>query len=301
MSSAFKRKTYGKVRPVPKAKLKPPSRPKVNELSQIFRNIAKSPDTQHNDLLSEAIDWWHKNMRYFSHKYKLVMPVEAGRAMASAEAHLKVAQSSKDNKEKKRYLQAALMKYAAMASPLLKTPNLNTYIIASRDVTKRATSTTAKLTIKFDKVLSLLEQAFDVSNIKLRPRESKEDRKFDHAVATLWYSRQTCKDLQQRLHREGLLAIAVDEAYYIARGMAYTTDGNFHVDDALTYQNYRKLMRAFVTYTANSESAPKTVVKRKQAKKTRAPRVKHSSILDTVSDEETKEFMSKAPVFKSKE
>ncbi|MGI4812703.1 MAG: hypothetical protein ACRYGG_05115 [Janthinobacterium lividum] len=119
----------------------------------------------------------------------------------------------------------------------------------------------------------------------------------DHELSTIFLTRAFCKEMQQRIWREGLLAVVIDLGQNIARAMSIDTsnkNGTFLVDEAKVYAQYISLLKDFAKF-AGTEDAPNKLIKRKSVK------IKKSkSILDSISDEETKAFMDNAIVVRGK-
>lgn len=280
--SSFKRKVYGRVRPVPKPKPKAPSRPEVNELKAIFRNIQKSPSWQTLDYLSEALNWWNNAIPFCQWKYKKMFPLEAAKAFNNAQMLVKSGQEAKANKEKESKFKLALQAYARYARAAVKTPDILPYLKQSKEVTKKVVATNKALAVKYDKVLTLLSQCFKSCKINLVPVDKIEvkgtsellKRKYDHEVGKMYYSRAHCNDLKAMLHKEGIFGVVLEEAYWLSRGMAWlsstlTRDGSFLVDQGSAFKHYRQLMKDFKEFSATTE-APKSLVRKpkKVAKKT---------------------------------
>lgn len=277
MSSAFKRKTYGKVKPVPKPKEKVPSRPSVNELKSIFRCIQTSPEWQTNDYLSKALIWWTDSLAYIQHRYKKMMPTSAAKAYMQSQEAVKKGWNATDDKTRRQAFTDALVYYQRYAAGALKTPLVLPYLKKSKEVTKKVKEANKKVVVKFDSIITLLTQCFNscpinlvaVADIKDKSTGNLLSRRFDHQLNTMYYSRAHLVELKQRLFRKGLLNIVIEEANHLARGMSFVSeqrDGMFLASPRDWHLNYIILLKDFEWF-AGTKDAPKTLVKREKIKK----------------------------------
>lgn len=278
MSSAFKRKVYGKVRPVPKIKPKAPTRPSVSELRTIYRNIQKAPEWQVLDYLSEALDWWHKSLKWCAWKYKKVLPLPAAKAFGEAIDWLRKGQAAIGNKEKTACFIEVINRYQRYANSVMKTPAIVPFLKKSKEVTKKTVAVNKGLAVRFDKVLTLLSQCFKSCKIDLVVVAEIQDkvtnnllpRKFDHEVGKMYYSRAHCNEMKGILHHQGLLALVIQEAQPLARGMSFITGndltGKFLANATEVHVSYIQLLEDFVSF-ARTKEAPKSLVRREKIAK----------------------------------
>jgi hypothetical protein len=277
MSSAFKRKQYGKVRPVPKPKPKAPSKPSVHALRAIYRDIQKSPEWQLNDLLSEALLWWKNVLTYCHWKYRKMLPLEAARALIAAENLKGKGNATTKNEEKTKCFIEALNKYQRFAVGAITVPALAPYLKRSKEVTKKTKIRTKQLTTRFDSLLTLLTQCFDEPRVELRVQDVITDKvsgkdvdyKWDHELHKLYYSRSKCLEMKSTLHKQGLLAVVLEEANEVARGLSLLPDGGdgtFMPSAKIHHIEYLTLLSRFEQF-AHTTVAPKSLVRREKKKK----------------------------------
>jgi hypothetical protein len=277
MSSAFRKKKYGKVRPVPKPKEKGPSKPAVNQLKSIFTAIKRSPDHQLNDLFSEALIWWRNAIAFIQWHYnKKQMPLEAAKAFDLAIDHQEEGRDSLNNEVKKTKFIHALGYYRRYAAAIIKTPDLAPYLKKSKEVTKKVKDRNKKLTTKFDSIISLLEKCFDEPSLTLAVCDTIQDKgtgkyldyKWDHELSTLYYSRDKAVRMKKTLFHQGLLQVVLEEAYEVARGLSFTEKigaGSFIVDPVLHLKNFDSLLDHFERFSHHPD-CPKQLSKREKPK-----------------------------------
>lgn len=265
MSSAFKRKVYGKVRPVPKAKEKPPVRPAVSDLRAIYTQIKRSPESKLVDLLSEALLWWNNSIGFIQWKYKKAFPLAAAKAFQAASNAASAGRLASKNEDRANGFILALASYRRYASGAgVKVPDLAPYLKQSKEVTKKVKVRNKQLTIKFDSLLTLMEQCFNEPSLSFEVCESDEDRKWDHTLGKIYYSRSKVVAMKKQLFQKGLLSIVIEEADFIARGLSLTPGvgaGSFIHNPELTHKNYIVLLERFENF-AHHPQAPKALVKR---------------------------------------
>jgi len=277
--SAFRRKKYGKVKPVPKPKERPPEKPAVLDLRNIFSRIKKSPESQLNDLLSEALLWWIQAIPYLQWKYKKMpsLPLEAAKAFTSAQHFLDSGRSATTDKVKAAAFINALERYARYAAPIFKTPAIRPYLQKSKEVSKKTAIRSKQLTHKFDSLLTLLSQCFDypglhfgVQDVILDKYKEERDRKVDHTLNKIYYSREKMVAMKKQLFHKGLLSVVLEEADFIARALSLSSDklgkGSFVEDPFAHLCLFRKLLRNFERF-AGTTAAPKMLVKREKKRK----------------------------------
>lgn len=299
MGSSFKRKQYGKVRPVPKVKEKVPLKPSVNDLKQIFRNIQTSPGFQTVDYLSEALLWWDKSVAYCHFRYKKMFPLDAAKALTIAYDFIKKGHAAKTNEEKTKMFIQALQKFQRFAVGVLKTPDISPYLKKSKEVTKKIKDANKKVALKFDPVLSLLTKCFisttielvAVAEIKDKATGMQLDRKFDHALGRMFYSRSKCIALKKQLYSKGLLSVVIDEGLWLARGMSFieARNGSFISDPTEMVLKYQNLLNDFAWF-ASTTAAPKSLVRREKKKVTKkkvktSPEGEAESVLDNFDND----------------
>lgn len=281
--SSFRRKSYGRVKPVPKAKEKAPVRPAVNELKAIFKNIQTSPAWQTCDYLSQALIWWTNSISYIGWKYRKMYPLASAKAFDLSQEAIRRGWNANNDKEKVKNFVEALTQYARFAAGAgLKIPPVQPYLKKSKEVTKKTKEVNKKLAVRFDPVLTLLSQCFKSCNLGLVVNDyikdkitgNQLDRKFDHQLNRMYYSRAHCVEMKRTIHREGLLTVVLQEADHLARGMAFFGEdektGKFLADPKKWHTNYTQLLKDFTAF-AHTTKAPKTLVRREKiAKKKKA-------------------------------
>lgn len=273
----FKRKVYGKVKPVRKHKEKPPAKPAVNGLKAIFSRIKRSPEYQLPDLLSEALVWWLKAIPYIQFKYKEKIPLEAAKAFAQAQSLKATAQDTDNNKLKIDYFVDTLRAYKRYsASAGVKVPDLISYLKKSKELTKKTKVRNKKLTKKFDNILTLIAKCFNVEESSFEVCDVLKDssgkfieRKWDHTLGKIFYTRTQILQMKKTLFHQGLLALVLEEADFIARGSSLLPGigkGSFIPSAEAHLSNYRELLDRFETFSHHRD-CPKTISKREKVPK----------------------------------
>ena len=270
---SFKRKSYGKVKPVPKTKEKAPNKPSVLELRSIYKRISRANnEAAQLDGISEALIWWDNAFPYLRWKFRKLLPLEAARAMQGASLWLKNGREASTNKAKLNAFVQCLAYYKRYAAPAgLKIPDLTPALKESKTAIKKAAVVNKGLAARFDKVLTLLSECFCSCPIELKVVAELNDgvaRKFDHAESVMYYTRKHCNEMKSILHKKGLLYLVISEGWHIARGMSFSyeaPDGSFVVDHQAHVDNYSKLLLDFEAYS-HTTKAPRSITKRDKKK-----------------------------------
>lgn len=280
MSSAFRRKTYGKVRPVPKLKPKAPVKPSVNELKSIFRNMQKAPTRQWNDYLSKGLLWWTAAQPYISFKLQgKIRSVECARAYLRAESERANGHKATTEEAKQAHFVNALVSYARYAVGIVKVPDVRPYLKQKKELVKKEKIKTKRLAERFDPILSLLEKCFSDENgyfeVSLKAVEHTgiaQDVRYEHSLGTVFYRRDRLLEIKKRLYKQGLLAVVLGEVEVIARLLAIkankkdTQQGMFIPDIENVHLYILQLLNRFERF-ARTLDAPRSLVKREKKKK----------------------------------
>lgn len=285
MSTAWKKKTYGMVKPVKKLKVPPPAKPSILDLHAIYRRIAKSSNGHHLDHFADALYWWQKATKYIKHK----RPLDA---IAMSRIYLLVCdwirkgQAATTNDEKERCFIGAINAYRQYASGIFETNIVTPYLIEYRAHNKKAKKVMQKLAPRFDPFLTLLASCFASCEFTLQVVPDIDGnrgpgRKFDHDLGKMVYTRALAVKLVKQYRQRGLLTVVVDEARHISRAMSYkgTDQGAFIVDADKQLRVYMTLMYDFVEFAATHPDAPKRLVKNPAKAKPRKKRITSEDVI----------------------
>lgn len=270
---SFKQKKYGKVKPV---KVKPEKTPKpsVSMLRQIYRAVSKQADWTKVDSLAYAMQWWDDAVLWISKECSLSneQSRNISRALAARRQGFK-AILEKDKAaafiDTIRILEKVIVGY-------LKVPPINKALKAGEVHRKKVTIAKEKIAPRFEKLIGLLHAMFPDSSLDIEVVPSIFDagsrqalpRKFDHVLGRMYYSREHARGMVKTVRTKGILALAVQEGYYLARAMSFpkSGDGSYKISGEAWLLNYTKLLHGFSEW-AGQDGSPKRLVRRKTIKK----------------------------------
>jgi hypothetical protein len=162
-----------------------------------------------------------------------------------------------------KYLERGLREY-------LKLPKIAEAVTLGESAAKKHKAKQNALTPRFQKLIDQMHAMFDgVLTMEVVPvlqggrNLNMGERKVDHTLNTIFYSKDCAKSLQKLIIKEGVMALAIQEAYYWSR--ALSMKDNF-ITSSDWASNYQKLMTSFRLWAKNPK-APRTLIKRPAKKK----------------------------------
>lgn len=270
-STAWKKKTYGQVRPVKKAKVPQPKKPSVLELKAIFRTIDTASNGLHIDAMGQALYWWDKALPYI----RLKRPNDSmsmSRVLLQAIQYKFKGQCSSSNSEKETMFAQALQTYRKYAATVISTPPITPHLQAMKMFNIKLKGTTKNLGTRYDKLTTLLSQCFSSApfTFKVVPYchsiASKEpiEMKLDHALSMMFISKLLAQAYTNAIRKEGLLPVAIECAYHVARAMSFegVHEGAYVARELNVLLTYRNLMKDVVEFAASHPNAPNRLVRR---------------------------------------
>lgn len=282
-------KTKSKVRPVRHKKEKV-VKPNINELKRVYRVLSREAEWTSLDTISVALHWWDTTLLWLNGKVEKLSSKQAEN-IAKALRHRRQGFGAATSKEKLvnyiatiRYMEKAVHGY-------LKTPRIE-------DVLKKASVTKAKMdklkhkmAPKFSKLVDLLHAMFSSCPLEIEVVPYIRDissgemiaRKFEHTLNKMYYSRAHAKELAVLVRREGLLAVAIQECFYLSRAMSFTDskDGSFKIDHKQWVKNQNLLLANFLNWSRKAET-PKRLVKKAETKKVKIKKVSPHEVSEKV-------------------
>jgi len=105
MSSAFRKKTYGMVRPVKAKKPTVPVKPNILTMKSLRRKLATTPAPLHIDVLSAMLAWFQDSITYVKYirdKKSVKMNSKLAVKLVAAFTWTKKGHASNSNEEKER-------------------------------------------------------------------------------------------------------------------------------------------------------------------------------------------------------
>lgn len=242
-------------------------KPKVMELKKIYSTLAKSATWQRKDIYARAIQWYRNALLY----------IEQTGAVYSAPTakHLKAMRTSIEGNSP-NYVEALSHGSAICIAHGIKAPSVKEYLKKSVVSAKKLDAKGSSLTTKYDKLLTLLTQAYGSGlTLKVSPTLSTT-HKFDHELNTLYYSTGMMQSMSQQFRAEGLLPLVIDEAWYVARALNFEgLEKGLYIqgstDDIV--RTYQQILHEFVDWGATSQFAPKSLLKRVVVRKKKSKKV----------------------------
>lgn len=275
--SAFKRKTYGKVKPVKQAKEEAPKKPNIVAIKSLVREIGHTAAPLHLDVLSQLIYALQDAVPYINFvrdKKDVKLTAKIARALVTADTFCVKARKAHDNEEKERCMLACIDGFRTYAAGVLEVPSLKLSLIKHKLLNKKINEQDKALNGRYDKLITMLMAAMSSMPFQIVVRANNDGHiKFDHARTTMFMSRPYANDLVKKLRKEGVLSVVVELAVPVARAMAYKGEGDFTVDQSLVFANYQKLLLDLVNYARTNPDAPNRLVRRTVPAKKRANKV----------------------------
>lgn len=275
-TTSFKRPKYGFVKPVKtrKAKLK---KPDLRELARYYKAVATYGMWNQIDNMCFAMHWWEDFLKWYDEAIG-----KEHRTTAQAK-HLQHALSArlrgiKAQTEKQKILMfsGAMLSFEKLAKLVdIKVPAFAPYIKQGDIAAAKNKAILVKMEPRFERITSLLSAMFSSCQLsivvvpQIIDATGKEiGRKLDHTKDTIYYSRKMMKALRTRLRKEGYLAIALEEAYWLARGMSIVDQ---RVDTVKHFENYMKLLDNFNHWASKKDTPTRLVRKPTKVKKMKKP------------------------------
>lgn len=292
-STSFKKKKYGMVRPVKPAKVIQPKKPSVLTLKAIFKTIDTASNGLHLDALSHALYWWQAALPYIKSKMEKET-LKSTKLMLSACEWMVKGQKAGDNKEKERCFVSSLDAFRSWAKNIIATPPVTPHLKEMRKHNVGLKDTTKRLDKRFSKLTILLAQCFASTpfEFKVVPHchslttKTPINMRYDHSLKVLYLSKSLAGMYVRALRTEGLLPVAIESAYHIARAMAFVgmNEGKFVIDAELHLIQYRNLLKDMADFAASNPNAPNRLVKKTFTKPKRERKKKDNPLAYTPPD-----------------
>lgn len=281
MSNAFRKPKYGMVKVVKPAKVLPPKKPSVLKLKAIFKTIDTATNGLHLDSMSHAIYWWQAAMPYIKSKREYETISQTKLLLLAFEWVEKV-HKAKDNAEKERCFIGALDSYRSWAKTVILTPPVTPHLKEMKKFLIKHKESRTNLNRRYDKLTTMLSQCFSSASFKFEvvsqcyalTTKKEISMKFDHSLQIMYLSKSLASKLISDIRKVGLLPVAIDCGYKIARAMSFEgmNEGKFVANTYSHLANYRQLMEDVSYFASSNPNAPnrlvrKTFVKPKKKKK----------------------------------
>lgn len=294
-TTSFKRKTYGQVKEVKHRKAKP-KKPDVRELARYYRAIAKYGAWQQLDNVCYAMKWWEGTLAWFYDTTpKEYISTAMARKIKLALGYRKGGQEATNDYDKIEMFTNAMYVFEGFARMIdFKVPLLRKYMKEGEQNAKKHKGILDKLVPKHEKHTSLLNRMFPDCTLSfvvvpriIDPVSGKDiGRKMDHSKNTFYYSREMMKALRHVLRTRGVLALALEEAWWLSRAMSFKDNGGLHLPDPSVHLRlYEKLLENFEVWARRKDTPARLAKKPAKPKKdvTKEPSV--LVVIDKEQDE----------------
>jgi hypothetical protein len=276
-TTSFKRKKYGMVKPIKERKKIIP-KPDVRQLARYYKAVASQGIWSKIDNVCYAMDWWAKWVIWFDSKYKRdQLTTTQARKLTQALQFRSHAVAAKQDGEKIAAYTNSITNFEALAKLIdFKVPLFAKYVEEGEKNAKKHKTILGKLADNksYDRITSLLAKMFRSCPLQLVVVPQITDpvkgldigRKIDHTKNTFFYSRKQIKAMRVLLRKEGVLSLALSEAWWLARAMAMPRNKMLIPDKAIQLDAYTTLLDDFYKW-ASSKEAPSKLVRRPTTKK----------------------------------
>jgi len=268
---SFKKKKYGMVKPVrvKKEKLK---KPVARELASIYSGIAKQGVYAKLDNIAYAMHWYDSMLIWYREQ-PISKATDKARAILKALESRKAGQKTVSDRAKTTHFITAIRTLEKLALGAgLKVPSIDAAIKLGDATAKKNKAVLDKIQPKHARVLALLTApGYTTLDLVVVPQiidgatGRRLPRKYDHTKDVIYYSRDHVRSLEKLLRQKGLLAVTLQEVYYISRAASLSRDGR--ADYSKWLGEYAKCMACFQQWCEKEPTAPKQLVKRKVKKK----------------------------------
>lgn len=260
---------------VTKIKVPKVPKPRVKELKLIYKNLITASDAQRVDTLAYALAWWDKAVSYALSQNLIVGDLQS--KLDKAIKARKHGLGSPTTIEREAAFRAALLMYEKTV------PSLDAPVCG--EVYKLYESKKADLTLKVSSLNDKYDDVIDILSLTLAPMDADNQpitiaivpkivdvatgnelsRKFNHSLNRIEYSRKQARDLHIRIRREGVLAVVIQECFFLSRMTALMdgdNPGTYKINAEQWIKNTYKMLGNFVGYAQGD--APKKLVRRRK-------------------------------------
>lgn len=272
MSSAFKRKSFSKGRPI-KKKVEKLKRPDTRELRAVYSKLAKSGSATTLDYIAEAIQWHDRNIIWFDKTRQASATLKWARARSMQTTRLIQAgitartSGIKAHLEttKKLYFVDAIKHWEKAVHSYVSVPLIKDVLLRADKSAEKQEMKSNNLSHKYKKLVDMMHGMLpcQLTMRVVAKLPGGTRRKLDHTHETITYDREQAKAMLVLLRKSGPLAVAAEEAFWWARCLSSNVGGGM-VDESLVFSNYRQLMAGFVSWAKQPES-PKTLVRKEKS------------------------------------
>jgi hypothetical protein len=269
----FKQPNYGAVKPVKKVEVTLP-KPLTLDLRFQYREFVNATDATAMDNIANIVRWFESLVEW-QHSNKKKVPITNAQAkliVAGAQTK-RIAQSSATKQMELFVKHIEIMeKYAANIVKGL--PSIKTAIAARKEKMKIVQVHIDKIAPRFGKLVSLLHEMFPAAGLsievvpKIEINGKESSWKYDHELSRVFYSKKRALEMVKTIRKEGILRVALHEAFVLARAKAFSgvRDGNYIINDAAMIVNLEKLLHGVVDW-AEKGPKPKKLVRVNRPKK----------------------------------
>lgn len=272
----FKQKQYGKVKPVKKVE-EVVAKPQTIDLRFHYRGVASANDAEVMDHVA-AIVRWYENLVIWQQGNKKKFPLTTTQAKLITDgARLKREAQASTTKQFELFVKhiEVMEKYATNLVNAL--PKIKEVMVLRKEKTKKIQVQVERIAPRFEKLVTLLHSMFPASgfSVEVVPRIQLNDKelswKYDHQLSRIYYSRKRAIEMVKTIRKEGILRVALHEAFTIARAQSFVgvKDGNYVINDAAMVVNVEKLLHGVVDWALKGPKPKKLVriVRPKKEKK----------------------------------
>lgn len=287
-TTSFKRKKFGMVKPVKPAKVKL-KKPDVRELTRYYAAIAKYGAHQQLDNVCYAMNWWEGFLTYYNVAVNIDLRTTAqSRKIADALSYRKAGYIATNDKTKIDAFIKSIYYLESLARMIgFKVPALKEYVEDGDKQAKKHITIISNLQPRHERVMNFLAEMFPSCplSIIVVPQiidgvTGKElGRKIDHTKNTMYYSRKQMKAMAWTIRHEGILSMAMQEAWWLSRGMSFKKE-QLIVDHEKWGKNNFMLMMDFEKWARRADTPSRLAKKPKKV----APKKSDIAELSPLSD-----------------
>jgi hypothetical protein len=277
-TTSFKRKKYGMVKPIKQRKVIVP-KPDARQLARCYKAVATHGIWSKIDNVCYAMEWWGSWTVWFDAKYNNENMTSAqAKKLSAALTYRKQAVAARQDAEKVACYTNSIRAFEELAKLIdFKVPLFTKYVTEGEKNAKKHKVILDKLASNksHDRILGLLAKMFRSCPLALIVVPQITDpvkgidigRKSDHTRTKFYYSRKQIKAMRVLLRKQGVLALALSEAWFLARAMAIPPGKGMLLPNTEKHLGYFELyMRDFEAW-AHTKEAPSKLVKRPTKKK----------------------------------
>lgn len=276
-SRSFKQKKYGKVKPVKKVAEQTAVKPQALDLRFHYRELQTANDAEMFNHIANIVRWYETLVIWqLDNKKKVPQTTTQAKTLITALQEKRAAQGELSATRQLAHFVTHIGLMEKYATNMVNSlPSIKASMLIRKEKMKKVQVQVERIAPRFEKLVHLLYELFPRAGMEIEVLPHITDGagkelgwKYEQSLNRLFYSKKRALEMVKMIRKDGILRVAITEAYVIARSQSFAgvRDGNYIYNNEACLINVEKLMHGVVDWAMKGPK-PKRLVRFHKPKK----------------------------------